>query len=214
MAVRVMIAVEVRLYREGLYQILANQERIEIVATASCPREVLDHAASTEPDTVLLDMTMNGAVTIVRLLVERFPGIKVVALTLRESEPELIPCAEAGIAGYVTRVATIEDLVSTIESTSRGELRCSPGIAGALLRRVTALASSRRAQRDPLAVLTSREADVLAMIEQGRTNKEIARTYRIELATVKNHVHNLLTKLHVQRRGEAAALFRESRGFI
>ncbi len=129
------------------------------------------------------------------------------ALAVSEVESDVLAWAEAGVVGYVPREASLEDLVSTIEAVVRGELRCSPRIAATLFRRVTKLSANRR--HTPQGIhLTPRELEILDLIDHGLSNKQIAGKLGIEVATVKNHVHNILEKLQVNRRGEAAARMR------
>jgi two-component system nitrate/nitrite response regulator NarL len=115
----------------------------------------------------------------------------------------VLGCAEAGVAGYVPREASLEDLVETIGCASRGELRCSPQLGVTLLRQLALRAAGvdDAASRAPL---TSREVEIVRLIEHGLSNKEIATRLGIQVATVKNHVHNLLEKLRIHRRAEAA----------
>jgi two-component system nitrate/nitrite response regulator NarL len=116
----------------------------------------------------------------------------------------VIAVAEAGASAYVTPDGSMEDLACVVESVERGEVLCSPGMAAGLFRRVATLARDR--QLDPIdEKLTARELDVLRLVEAGLSNKEIATALSIELPTVKNHVHRILEKLHVNRRSEAAA---------
>jgi len=105
----------------------------------------------------------------------------------------------------VPRAASVEDLVAALESVGRGELLCSAQTAAALLRRVAALAAGRSAPAQPLSNLTRREREIGGLLEAGLSNKDIAVQLGIEVATVKNHVHNVLEKLQVHRRGQAAA---------
>jgi len=159
---------------------------------------------------VLLDTAIPDNVWIVRALVAAVPGPKVVALAVPEVEREVLACAEAGVAGYVTREGSVEDLVAAVESVARGEMVISPRMAATLLQRVATLAL----EQSPAAIearLTTREVEILDLIDQGLSNKEIARRLTIELSTVKNHVHNILEKLNVTRRGEAAARARAAR---
>jgi DNA-binding NarL/FixJ family response regulator len=145
---------------------------------------------------------------LVRAVHERAPDARIVALGISGEEADVLPLAEAGIAGWLTREASVEDLCETVASAAAGEAVCSPRIAASLLRRVAALAADRRL--GPTATpLTRRQREILALIDEGLSNKEIARRLSIELATVKNHVHNILEKLQVRRRAEAAALVRE-----
>jgi DNA-binding NarL/FixJ family response regulator len=134
--------------------------------------------------------------------------VKVVAFSVAETEDEICECAEAGIAGYVARDGSKEDLIAAVEYAVRGEVICSPRAAACLFRRLAAHVRTTR-QRPREAALTSREQDIIALIDKGLSNKEIARQLKISLPTVKNHVHNILEKLQVRRRGAAAALLRE-----
>jgi DNA-binding NarL/FixJ family response regulator len=134
--------------------------------------------------------------------------VTILALALSpQSEQEIVETAEAGICGYIPPDASIEDLMEAIERASRGEMMCSPRVAGTLARRIATLASGR----GPLATsasLTARETEVVELLEIGLSNKQIARRLSIRLATVKNHVHSILAKLNVKRRGEAVAALR------
>jgi DNA-binding NarL/FixJ family response regulator len=155
----------------------------------------------------LLDLAMAESRDLVRELQAAGLSVKVVAIGLIEAEGEVLSCAEVGVAGYVPREGSLEDLVAAVESVGRGELLCSPQVAGSLLRRLAALALERGpASEGPR--LTLREREIVGLIDQGLSNKDIARQLGIEVATVKNHVHSILEKLSVRRRGEAAAKIR------
>jgi DNA-binding NarL/FixJ family response regulator len=144
-----------------------------------------------------------------KLLSAQLPDIKIIAFAVREISAEVLACAEAGVAAYVGPDSSAEDLVNAVEWALRGELYCSARTAAALFKQIGVLAQSRL-QLAPI-LLTRREVEILGLIEQGLSNKEIARALQIGGATVKNHVHSVLTKLSVRRRGEAAAQFRASR---
>jgi two-component system nitrate/nitrite response regulator NarL len=156
---------------------------------------------------VLLDTGAADMLDLMRALTTSAPTARVVALALPERASEVIACAEAGASGYVTEDTSLADLVLTIQAVARGELRCSPQIAGTLFRRVAALAADSRALL-PAPMLTAREFEVLSLLDDGLSNKQIAHRLCIELATVKNHVHHILGKLQVNRRGEATAYLR------
>ena len=157
-----------------------------------------------QPDIALLDMTMLDNADTVRALREAAPGVRVVALAVPETEPHVLACVEAGIAAYVPREGSLGDLVATVQGVARDEVECSPRIVASLFGRVAALAAERRHEPPP-GRLTSREIDVVELIDLGLTNREIAERLCIELPTVKNHVHSILEKLQLHRRGEAAA---------
>jgi len=202
----VLIVTDIRLYREGLAHILRREHGVGVVATVSAA-EALRAVADSRPAVALVDMATDGALRTIRALALGAPELKIVALAVQEAEGEVIACAEAGISGLVSRDASLDDLVETISSVARGEMVCSPRVAASLLRRVRTLAAERA--REPLDPhLTARETQILRLIEEGLSNKEIARRLCIEVATVKHHVHNLLEKLGVSRRGEAVARVR------
>jgi two-component system, NarL family, nitrate/nitrite response regulator NarL len=204
MLARLLILGETGLYREALAGSLRRDARFDVVAAV--PRveralEVLDRA---DVDIVLVDIGTSDGVDAVQALATAAPHVKLVALGVPELEPNVIAIAEAGASAYVTRDGSMEDLASVIQCVERGEVLCSPGMTAGLFRRVGTLARERGL--DPIEKLTARELDVLGLIEEGRSNKEIAAELLIELPTVKNHVHRILEKLHVHSRSEAAAL--------
>ncbi len=202
--IRVLVACDVRLYREGLAAGLVRQPSIEVVATAASALEAVGGVRGTRPDMVLLDMAMPGSLTAVRAMRESVPGVKVFALGIQEDPDVVVRCAEAGVLGYVPREGSLGDLIAAVERGHRGEVLASPVVSASLMRHVALLAQR---QRVPLgaAPLTPRESEVLALLDEGLSNKEIARRLAISLTTVKNHVHRILEKLQVSRRGAAAA---------
>ena len=201
---RLLILGEAGLYREALAGSLGRDERFEMVAVVPHVEGALEVLDCVGADVVLVDTRMTDGTDAVRELAAAAPQVKLVALAVREVEPEVIAVAEAGASAYVTPDGSMEDLASAVQSVERGEVLCSPGMAAGLFRRVATLARDR--QLDPIdEKLTARELDVLRLVEAGLSNKEIATALSIELPTVKNHVHRILEKLHVNRRSEAAA---------
>ena len=203
--IRVFIAADVRLYREGLAETLGRRESLSVVGAQRCGTEAMWHIVELRPDVVLLDVGMPQSCGFAREIQRNAPTTSIVALGIGESHDQILTYAEAGITGYLTIDTSLEDLVAVVESVSRGEAICSPQLAGSLVRRLAALAADREPD-PPHARLTSREREVVALIERDLSNKEIANSLGIEVATVKNHVHNLLEKLSVHRRSEAIRL--------
>ena len=129
---------------------------------------------------------------------------KILPLAVNATDDDVIAWAEVGAVGYVSREASIEDLATTIEGVAKGETICSPRITTLLFQRVATLAHEGRPDQ-PRPRLTPREREVARLIQRGHSNKEIASELHIEVATVKNHVHSILKKLEIRRRGEAVA---------
>jgi two-component system, NarL family, nitrate/nitrite response regulator NarL len=210
--IRVLIIAAVRLYREGLADALGRKSPLTVVGAFADGHEAMARIAELAPHVVLLDMTLPHSRSTVREFGKTVPNIPLVAIGLGDSESETIACAEAGITGFMTRDASLEDLIAVIETSSRGEVTCSPQVAGALVRRLAALAATHQIRmHDSHSPLTRREREVASLLERDLTNKEIASRLGIEVATVKNHVHNVLEKLSVRRRSEAAQLLNRTR---
>ena len=206
--IRALVASDVRLYREGLAQMLCEAPGVHVVGSASGAAETLERVHTATPDVVLLDMAMSEALLTARQIARESKITKVVALGMPELETDVLSCAAAGIAGYVTRGGSMSDVLEAIRATARGEVRCSPKIAGFLFRHIATL-SSVRGGAAPASGLTAREAEILCLVRQGMSNKMISRSLGIELPTVKNHVHSILGKLGVHRRAEAILLSRD-----
>jgi two-component system, NarL family, nitrate/nitrite response regulator NarL len=205
----VLVVAATRLYREGLVERLETVPGLRVAGSAAGRDEAVGLIRELRPDIVLLDMSLAQDVQTLRVLVDCEPRVRVVAFGVAESEDVVIACAEAGVSGYVGRDASLDQLVSILEGAAREEVVCSPKVAATLLRRVGALARERgTGAAAPEQRLTSRETQVVALIDEGLSNKEIAARLNIELATVKNHVHNIIEKLQVSGRGEAAARVR------
>ncbi len=205
-AFRVAVVAQTRVYREGLQRALADAPQLSLSGAVADVEAAVVLARRAPLDAVLIDVGDDGTAA-VRRFANAAPDVRIVALAVDEHSAETLALAEAGVAGYVTRDGSLDELLATLVSVARDELRCSPRMAGALLRRVQTLA--RAAEPPPPADrLTAREREILELIDAGLANKEIARRLHIELATVKNHVHHILEKLGASRRGEAAARLR------
>ena len=202
------IVADVSVHRDGLQDVLEREARIHVIGATATVQQSIAEIADLAPDVVLLDVAGEDRVAAITALVQAIPGVKVVACAVPETEHDVIPCAEAGVAACLPRETPLDDLVATIEHVASGESSASPRVAAMLLRRVATLAAIRVSE----AHLTAREEEVLVLIDDGLSNKQIARRLSIELATVKNHVHNILEKLHVHRRYEAAARMRARNG--
>jgi two-component system nitrate/nitrite response regulator NarL len=206
--IEVLVLVSVRLYRDGIAEAVGRDSRFRVVgnaATLDDAREQLD-ALPRPPSAALVDLGLAEGVGAVRALRDAWPRLAVVALGVREADRDVVSMAEAGVAGLVSRDATLAELLDAIEAAAREEALCSPAVTAVLLRRVASYAGHEAPTEEP--ALTRREREVIVLIGKGLTNKEIAGSLRIELPTVKNHVHNILEKLRVNRRTDAVAAAR------
>jgi len=198
----VFVATHTALFAEGLALALAG--RFHVAGSATVPEEAAAAIAAVRPDVALVDVAEAKDLSWIAAIHQACPDVRVVALSVPDMEDAIIACAEVGIAEFVTRRESLADLFAALERVERGEALCSPTVTAGLLRRIADLATRQPpGPEDPR--LTARESEVLALIDEGLSNKEIAVRLCIGLATVKNHVHNILEKAGARRRGEAAA---------
>jgi two-component system nitrate/nitrite response regulator NarL len=214
--IKIIIFSDIRIYCEGLSQILSKQDTLEVVGAESSLDEAVSKVEKLMPHVILLDMTMIGSCGLARRFMQLCPHVKIVALAVPEEEKNIIECAEAGISSYVAREASIDELIKTVISAKQGEFCCPPKIAAFLFNKVQALArrskenylsSSSLEQDIAFQDLTRREKQILSLMAEGLSNKQISKSLLIEVSTVKNHVHNILVKLEVHSRIHAVSLF-------
>lgn len=210
---RVLVVSDVRLYRDAVAEILERRSEFEVAAVDSQPDRALGAVRAFRPALVLLDVVAPDALATARAIALGDGAVDTIALTVPDAEAEILACAEAGVSGYVSREGSVDDLLGAIHAALRGEFDCPARVTKSLARRLATLATGNGAgalARDPAgsAALTPRELEIAELIDRGLSNKEIARSLGVQPSTVKNHVHNILCKLNVQRRGEAAARLR------
>jgi len=218
--IRVLIVHETRLICDLKATVLRNEIDIEVVGCAAAADEALTLLKRMPCDIVLVSVTLpdDGAFMLTRALAKITHAPKVLITGLTESKAVILRCIEEGVAGYVNTDESLTDLVRKLRCVSQGEFLVSPGIAAALISRiselkklVTELNGFKDMNPNHLyAELTERECEVLDLIEQGFSNQEIASSLCIELGTVKNHVHNILDKLDVRTRKHAAIIARQA----
>jgi two-component system nitrate/nitrite response regulator NarL len=201
--IKLFILGTVRLHRDGLALQLERCSNVKVIGVG-----MLDDAVrslrSTPADVALLDTVQLEISAVVDALRRSLRQLRIVAMGVREVESEVLACAAAGIDGYVRMDAAVDELVTVIESVMRNELLCSPKVAASLYHSVASQGADGGAQ------LTDRELQVVELIGRGLSNKEISQSLHIETCTAKNHVQNILQKLGVHRRSQAAAKVRNS----
>ena len=197
------VVADVRLHRDSIVSGLSRCAAVDVVGSASSAEQALALVPPAGAAIVVLDMVTQGSHDIASTVSARVPEVKTIAFAVGDSEREILGCVDAGVAGYVSRDASMDDLIAAIDSVIRGDLPVPPRIAATLFRQ---LGTIRKGEREaPSQTLTGRERQILLLIDEGLSNKEIAGRLSIEVATVKNHVHSLLTKMQVTTRGQAAA---------
>ncbi|MGH7274994.1 MAG: response regulator [Nitrospiria bacterium] len=214
--IRVLIADDHQVVREGLSAILNAKEDIEVIAEAQDGVEAVEKAKEFKPDVILMDISMprmNGVEATRRIKLEQ-PQIGIVVLTMYEEEEYIFELVKAGATGYMLKNSDSSQIIKAIRSTYQGESMLQPSVATKILSEFSHL--SQRPAPKPTRTdqeLTDREVQVIKLIADGKTNKEIANTLTISEKTVKNHVRNIFQKLEVDDRTQAA-IFAIQRGLI
>jgi two-component system, NarL family, nitrate/nitrite response regulator NarL len=197
----VAVVAERPLYGEALARAVGSERRrVRVV-----DRRRREMILAERPQVVVLDLPLAEGLSFCRWCARVAPEARVITLSAAHSEEEVLRWAESGLAGCIPGNASVGDLIETIERVVRGEAVYPPDIVASVLKRAALLT---RDGRRPRRVLTSRQLEVVRLIDQGLSNKEIAQRLGIEVATVKNHVHNILERLDVRRRAEAALRMR------
>lgn len=202
---RIMIVDDHEVVRLGLRSLLDRHPDFEVVAEAGSGREALEKAEAYQPDVVVLDIRLPGmsGVEVCQQITAQHSNIKVIMLTSYAEDEMLFAAIRAGAAGYVLKQIGGDDLVRAIEAVGRGEALLDPSLTQRVFEEV------RKAQREEeasaFAELTSQEMQVLQLVSEGKTNREIAEALYLGEGTVRNYVSNILGKLGVANRAEAAA---------
>jgi NarL family two-component system response regulator LiaR len=202
--IKVLIVDDHQVVRQGLRTFLELQEDIEVVGEANEGASAVEMTSRLFPDVVLMDLVMPGmdGIAATRRIKAMGGGIKVIALTSFTDDDKVFPAIQAGASGYLLKDVTPEELVEAIRAAQRGEARLHPEIIRRLMEKVTHLPPKEEA--DPVAVLTQREREVIRLVGQGKSNREIAETLVISEKTAKAHVSNILGKLGLQDRTQMA----------
>jgi DNA-binding NarL/FixJ family response regulator len=193
-----MVADDHVLVRQGFKMILAAQPDMQIVGEAANGREAVEQAEKLQPDVVLMDVTMpelNG-IEATRRLATASPRTRVLALSMHKDAVYVREILRAGARGYLLKDSAEADLIAAVRSVAKGEGYLSPSVSDAVL------TDYRRHVTDPLDLLTTREREVLQMIAEGKTNKEIATTLNLSVYTIEAHRGRIMEKLNLHSTGE------------
>lgn len=207
--IRLLIVDDHNLFRQGLIRILGDYAQLQIVGQAANGQDAVALVGQLQPDVVLMDVNMPvlSGPDAVRQMLARFPGLPVVMLTVSERDEDLFDAIRAGARGYLLKNVGAAELIDALQRVHAGEAIVAPSMAVRLLDEFRSLAVS--APREPAAApvdeLSERELDVLRLVAQGLSNKEIADALNLSEHTVKTHLANILEKLHLRSRAHAAA---------
>jgi DNA-binding NarL/FixJ family response regulator len=209
---RLLVVDDHEVVRQGLVALLDRRETIQVVAEAGTVAEAVEQARRFEPDVVVMDVRLpdGSGIEACRDIRAELPHTRVVMLTSYPDEEAVLSAIIAGASGYLLKQIRARDLVAAIEAVGRGQSLLDPAITEKVLDRVRRIASSD--QDDELAGLTAQERRILLLVAEGKTNKEIAGEVFLSDKTVKNYVSSILSKLNLQRRGQAAAFIARHRG--
>jgi DNA-binding NarL/FixJ family response regulator len=200
--IRVLLVDDHAVVREGLRTYLDLEDRLAIIGEAANGREAVDKVRALRPDVVLMDLLMPemDGITATKAIKEVAPEVKIIVLTSFQDDEHIMPAIEAGATGYLLKDVSAPELVKAIEGAFQGQAQLHPEVARKLMEQVR----QPRRRQDPAEDLTPRERDVLTLIASGMSNKEIARELVMTERTVKGHVSNILGKLGLQDRTQAA----------
>ena len=203
-AIRVLICDDHALFRRGLIMVLESEEGIDVVAEAEDCEEAIEKAEEAAPDVVLMDVRMPrmSGIEATRAIADAVPTAKILMLTVSDEEEDLYEAVKAGATGYLLKEISIEEVANAIRAVVTGQSLISPSMASKLLSEFNNLAKQAQ-QKVLVPKLTERELQVLKLVAQGMSNREVAEELFISENTVKNHVRNILEKLHLHSRMEA-----------
>lgn len=214
--IRILLADDHDLFREGLAGIIASQPDMQVVGEAGDGLEAIVKARELQPDMVLMDIQMPGCdgLEATRQILRELPQCKIVVLTVRDEDEKLFEALKGGAQGYLLKNIRSREMLEMLRGAARGEAAISPAVAGRMLEEFRRLSRLAPAQAEgEMASLTPREQEVLSLAAMQATDKEISEQLFISLNTVKTHMRNILSKLQVNSRREAARLAR-SRGLL
>ncbi len=216
-AVRVLVVDDHALFRRGIVSVLANQAGISVVGEAANGLEALEKAENLAPDVILMDLNMPGCsgLEATQALQAKTPHINILVLTVSDNEADLFAAIKFGATGYILKNTEPEELVQAIHHIAQGGVIISPVMAIKLLTEFKNSGTDARVKKTAgeEANLSPREDEVLRLVAQGATNKEIADSLFISENTVKTHLRNIMDKLHLANRSQAAA-YAVKRGLV
>ena len=210
--IRILIIEDNRVLRDGITTMLNEQADMRVVATIGSGNNVLLKASQTKPHVILLDMGLKDfkELSVVESVRKKMPEAKVIGMGFIPSQSDIVEFVEAGASGFILKDATVKEFLGTIRSVAQGVKVLPPSLTGSLFSHVVELALKKRKGKTANAVrMTKREREIIVLIADGLSNKEIAQRLNIATHTVKSHVHNIMEKLALHTRLQIAKFIHE-----
>lgn len=202
--IRIIVADDHPIFRDGLVQSITETDEFEIVGIAASAHEAIKLAFEFKPDIALLDLSMPGnGITAAAHIVEAKTAKYVAMLTVSENETDVTAALQAGAIGYVLKGISAEDLRRILKGVARGDAHVSPGLAAQVLK---IMQSPKKIEQSPIDDLTKREEQILRLVATGQSNREAADQLGLQEKTVKHYMTTILGKLHARNRVEAALI--------
>jgi len=210
------IVSDIRLYRDGLRVMLNEIDNISVVSAVESQEEITNLLEVSLLDVVLVDMRMQESCSIIISVIKKSKDIKIIVIAVPEDDENYLLCVKTGVAGYLSKESTVEELVDAIKIVDKGSLYCPCSITQNIVNSVKNQHDRKKINEDKfthsnqLNTLTQREIQIVKLVAGGMPNKVIAKSLTIELSTVKNHVHSILVKMGVENRAQVACLLQKN----
>jgi DNA-binding NarL/FixJ family response regulator len=210
--IRILIIEDNRVLRDGLTVMLNGQPDMHVVATIGSGNNVLEKASDTKPHVILLDVGLKNfnELSVVESVRKNIPDAKVIGMGFIPTQSDIVEFVAAGASGFILKSALVKDFLSSVRSVARGEKVLPPSLTDSLFSHVASLTVAKRKGSPSQAVrMTTREREIIVLIADGLSNKEIAQRLNIATHTVKSHVHNIMEKLALHTRLQIAKFIHE-----
>lgn len=205
--IRILLIEDNRILREGITAMINEQEDVKVEAVSDGKENTLNRTRTVKPDVVLMDLGLDSqnSLEVVQSVKKEFPGVKIIGMGLAPTQSDILEFVQAGAEGFILKNATVDDMIRTIRAVAGGETVLPSTMTGSLFSQVAEHALLKGKRNLKVAMrMTQREKEVIALIVDGMSNKEIADNLGIATFTVKSHVHNIMEKLALHSRLQIA----------
>jgi len=213
--IKILLIEDNRLLREGLAAMIKKQEDMNVVETVGNGENILSIMGKLKPDVLLLDLGLRNrsSLNLVKLVKKNYSGTKIIVMDLIPLQADVLEFVQAGVSGFILKDATVNDFLKTIRSVVKGLQVLPPNLTGSLFSQIVEYAVNKTSPTDIIESvrMTKREKQVIELISEGHTNKEIAQELHLSTYTVKSHVHNILEKLALSTRVQIAKYLHDSK---